>query len=81
MGLYLVNVIPQSLFAAETSQFHVDILWLGLFSILIITCLSLFVSKVVTRPLKKLMHSVNNIENGTYERIAEINSKDEIGQP
>ncbi len=80
MGLYLVNVIPQSLFAAETSQFHVDILWLGLFSILIITCLSLFVSKVVTRPLKKLMHSVNNIENGTYERIAEINSKDEIGQ-
>ncbi len=80
MDLYLVNIIPHSLFVAQTSEFHVDILWLGVFSLLIITCLSLFVSKLVTRPLKILMRSVNNIEDGTYEKIAEIRSHDEIGQ-
>lgn len=80
LDLYLVNIVPREKFTSRSHNIIIFLLWLALASVIMITCLSFMVSKYVTRPLKKLMVSVNEIENNTYKGKIDSISKDEIGQ-
>lgn len=78
--LYLVNIVPNTMFTGKSEQFHTGLILIGILSAFIITALSFMISMYVTKPLKKLMASVHAIEDGSYEGMATITTKDEIGQ-
>lgn len=80
LDLYLVNIIPREMFTSKSDEFHIGLYWIALFSTFIITCLCLTISRLVTIPLKKLMSSVHDIEANRYTGMADIRTKDEIGQ-
>ncbi len=80
LDLYLVNIIPNEFFASTAHNINIALLWLAIISIFIITCLSFMISIFVTKPLKKLMGFVHDIEMNVYNGKADITSKDEIGQ-
>ncbi len=80
LDLYLVNVIPYEFFASKSHNISIALLWLAIISIFIITCLSFMISIFVTKPLKKLMGFVHDIEMNVYNGKVDITAKDEIGQ-
>jgi two-component system sensor histidine kinase YesM len=78
--LYLVNVIPQNELVSKIREFDMFLLYLVLFTFLCIPILGLLISIFVTKPLKKLMVSVKEIEDNTYTSLPNISQSDEIGQ-
>ncbi|WP_251038455.1 cache domain-containing sensor histidine kinase [Paenibacillus albidus] len=48
---------------------------MSLFAIII----SIFLSNVITRPIKKLMNNIKLVEKGKFEKVEAIGSKDEFG--
>ncbi|WNS40746.1 sensor histidine kinase [Paenibacillus sp. MMS20-IR301] len=48
---------------------------MSLFAIII----SVFLSNVITRPIKKLMNNIRLVEKGQFERVEDIGSRDEFG--
>lgn len=41
--------------------------------------ISIFLSNVITRPIKKLMNNIRLVEKGQFEQVEDIHSRDEIG--
>ncbi len=80
LDLYLVNVIPYEVFASKSHNISIALFWTAIISVFIITCLSFMISIFVTKPLKKLMGFVLDIEMNVYSGKANITAKDEIGQ-
>ncbi|WP_249897091.1 sensor histidine kinase [Paenibacillus sp. PK3_47] len=48
---------------------------MSLFAIII----SIFLSNVITRPIKKLMNNIRLVEKGLFEKVQPVGSKDEFG--
>lgn len=48
---------------------------MSLFALII----SVFLSNVITRPIKKLMNNIRFVEKGQFERVEDIGSRDEFG--
>lgn len=80
IDLYLVNVIPHTFFTARSASTQAMLLWIAFISVLVITGSCFIISRQVTGPLKKLMSSLHEIEENTYEGPADIRTGDEIGQ-
>lgn len=78
--LYLVNVIPKSILTIQFKD--IDNIVLILFTILLILLplISFSVSIFVTKPLEKLMISIKEMENNTYDTLPDIPRSDEIGE-
>ncbi len=79
-SLYLVNVVPESLFLEDYIHIRSILMVIGITSLLMITVLSVLLSFFITKPLKKLMNSLHDIENGSYRGKIRIQSNDEIEQ-
>lgn len=54
-------------------QFYLLVFVVSLLAVLVL-------ARSVTNPLSKLAHVVRRIEEGDYNRVAEVNSRDEIGE-
>jgi two-component system sensor histidine kinase YesM len=78
--LYLVNIVPQNELVSKIREFDLFLLYLVVFTFLCIPLLGLLISIFVTKPLKKLMVSVKEIEDNTYTSLPNISKSDEIGQ-
>ena len=78
--LWLVNVIPESQFMQQYSYIHSILLTIGLTSLFFIIILSVMLFFFITSPLKKLMASLQSIEEGNYNGKIQINSNDEMEQ-
>ena len=79
-GLYLINAVPESLFTQRFSYLRSVSLIIGITSTVFVAVLSIMLSFFITKPLKKLMHSLHSIETGNYRGKINISSNDEIEQ-
>lgn len=71
--------IPKSELSAEGNLLRHNLYLLATLMLLFLAIVSLFLSSVITRPIKKLMNNIQLVERGRFDRVAEINSRDEIG--
>ena len=79
--LYLANILPEYAVYTRIRSLDLMLLSIALVMFLLIPFLLFFVTRFVTKPLKLLMQSVQEIEIGTYEKPADgIPPADEIGQ-
>ncbi len=77
---YVVSIIPFSYLNAETTKIGIYIAVLGVISFLFALLLSFLVSKSISKPLSKLVVSMNNVKNGNFVVRMADDSKDELGE-
>lgn len=65
--LYLANILPEYAVYTRIRSLDLMLLSIALVMFLLIPFLLFFVTRFVTKPLKLLMQSVQEIEIGTYE--------------
>lgn len=79
-GMYVVNVVDRSTFLDGTDSL-VDLMQiLAVTCILVITGVCMLISVVVTRPLRSLMDTVQQIEHRAYDGKTRLTTEDELGQ-
>lgn len=71
--------IPMSELSAEGSILKQNVLLLAALMFLFAAIVSIYLSSVITRPIKKLMSGILLVEKGQFEQVEEIRSRDEIG--
>lgn len=76
---YLVSTIPFSYLNDEPVKIGVFIAVLGIVCLLLAMLLSFVVSQSISRPLNKLMKSMNNVKNGNFVIRIHDNNNDELG--
>lgn len=79
-NLSLIHIVSQDELVSKIRELDLFLFYLAIFSFLCITVLGLLISIFITKPLKKLMVSVKEIENNTYTCLPNISKHDEIGQ-
>lgn len=71
--------MPMSELSAEGDIFRQNIVLLAGLMMLFAAIVSVFLSSVITRPIKKLMNNILLVEKGQFDQVADIRSSDEIG--
>lgn len=71
--------MPMSELSAEGDIFRQNIVLLAALMVLFAAIVSTFLSNVITRPIKKLMHNILLVEKGQFDQVEDIRSSDEIG--
>lgn len=79
-SLYLVNVVPESVFMQQYIYIRSLFFTVGITAVACIIVSSVLLSFFITKPLKKLMYALHTIETGTYRGKMPISSNDEIEQ-
>lgn len=79
-GIYLVNVVSKDKLMTAMHTITQYLRYAALISIFLIAMVTPFVAAYITKPLGRLMDSVRNIEEGTYNSSQVLPQKDEIGQ-
>ncbi len=77
---YVVSVIPFSYLNAETMKIGLYIAILGVISFLFALLLSFLVSRSISKPLNKLVISMNNVKKGNFVVRMADDSRDELGE-
>ena len=77
---YVASVIPFSYLNSEPEKIGSYAFVLGIVSFIISVLLSLFISKSISIPLKKLIFSMNEAEKGNLSSGTDDRSRDEIGE-
>ncbi|TBL78970.1 cache domain-containing sensor histidine kinase [Paenibacillus thalictri] len=77
---YVVSLIPFTYLNAESVKTSIYILVLGVICFLMALILSYYVSKSISRPLKHLVNSMNNVKLGNLVTQINDNSSDELGK-
>lgn len=78
--LFLINAVPESVFMQSYTYMRSIFLTIGITSVVLVTILSVMISFLITKPLKKLMISLHSIETNNYPGKIAISSNDEIEQ-
>src|SRR5690606_1156078 len=71
--------MPKKELSAEGNLLRHNMYVLATSMVLFLAIVSLFLSSVITRPIKKLITNIRLVEQGQFERVEEIRSRDEIG--
>lgn len=71
--------MPMSELSAEGDILRRNVYVLALLMLLFLVIISTLLSSMMTRPIKKLMNNILQVEQGHFEQVAHINSRDEIG--
>ncbi|MCR2804274.1 sensor histidine kinase [Paenibacillus soyae] len=71
--------MPMSELSSEGAILRQNIVLLAALMILFTAVVSLYLSNVITRPIKKLMNSILLVEKGQFDQVEDIRSRDEIG--
>lgn len=71
--------IPISELSAEGDILRNNLYLLALLMLLFFAIISVYLSNVITRPIKKLMNNIHLVEKGQFDQVEEIRSQDEIG--
>ncbi|TDF90596.1 sensor histidine kinase [Paenibacillus piri] len=77
---YVVSIIPFAYLNDESAKTSIYIIFLGIFCFLLALILSYYVSKSISKPLKHLVDSMNNVKIGNLVTRIEDNSSDELGK-
>lgn len=76
----IIIVIPESDFMKDINQNTQMTIWLCLFTLLVTTSVSLFISCWVINPLVKLHQAAQEIAQGNFHRTVKIERNDEVGK-
>lgn len=71
--------MPRNKLSAEGSILRHNMYLLATLMLLFLAIVSIYLSSVITRPIKKLMNSILLVEKGQFDRVEEVRSRDEIG--
>ncbi|WP_419873272.1 cache domain-containing sensor histidine kinase [Candidatus Pristimantibacillus sp. PTI5] len=71
--------MPMSELSAEGDILRQNIYLLAFLMLLFLVIISIYLSSVITRPIKKLMTNILHVEKGQFEQVEDIHSRDEIG--
>jgi Predicted signal transduction protein with a C-terminal ATPase domain len=71
--------MPMSELSAEGDLLRQNIYLLAVLMLLFLAIISIYLSSVITRPIKKLMNNIILVEKGQFEQVEDIRSRDEIG--
>lgn len=71
--------MPMSELSAEGDILRQNIYLLAFLMLLFLVIISIYLSSVITRPIKKLMTNILHVEKGQFEQVEDIYSRDEIG--
>jgi len=77
---YVVSIIPFAYLNAESVKTSIYIIFLGILCFLLALVLSYYVSKSISKPLKHLVNSMNNVKIGKWVTRIEDSSSDELGK-
>lgn len=77
---YVISIIPFTYLNDESVKTSIYIIFLGIFCFLLALILSYYVSKSISKPLKHLLNSMNNVKIGNLVTRIEDNSSDELGK-
>ena len=77
---YVVSIIPFSYLNAETMKIRINIVILGFISFLFALLLAILVSRSISKPLNKLVISMNNVKKGNLIVRMTDDSRDELGE-
>ncbi len=76
----IVSYTPINIFSQTTHAFNVLLIILIIFSVIVFIISSFFTAKVVTTPIKKLIHSMVGARRGIFETVNIPTGNDEIGE-
>lgn len=79
-SLTLVEILPKGSLHHRVSRMNAFILLIVFLGLALAALLSLLLSNFVTRPIKRLISNVQNIENNTYDSPYQMKYQDEIGR-
>lgn len=79
-GMYLVNIVPHEQFLTGRDTIYSVLLLLALTSVVVVTVVCSLISVFTTEPLRSLMSTVHEIEDGSYDGALHFDREDEIGQ-
>lgn len=71
---------PTDVVYAPVSSFATFFFLILLTCLICVFILSLYMSRSIVRPLKKLQKSIQKVESGNYSVVVDVDSNDEIGQ-
>jgi two-component system sensor histidine kinase YesM len=71
--------MPMSELSAEGDILRQNMYLLAVLMLLFLMIISIYLSSVITRPIKKLMNNIRLVEIGQFEQVEVIRSRDEIG--
>ncbi|AOZ90804.1 sensor histidine kinase [Paenibacillus crassostreae] len=71
--------MPRHELSAEGNILRHNMYLLATLMLLFLVIVSIFLSSVITHPIKKLMRNILLVEKGQFDQVEEIRSRDEIG--
>lgn len=71
--------MPMSELSAEGNVLQQSMVQLAVVMLLFLAVISLFLSSLITRPIKSLMNSILHVEKGQFGQVEEVRSRDEFG--
>jgi len=71
--------MPKSELSAEGDILRHNLYLLAALMLLFFAVISIYLSNVITRPIKKLLNNILLVEKGHFEQVEDIRSRDEIG--
>jgi len=79
-GWKVLGVVPFAEVATELKQFQYTLFWMFFLFAILIFIISTFISRAITKPLKKLESSMQHVEKGDFTIQIPVRSRDEIGR-
>ena len=79
-GWHIVNVVPYDELLAPSKKLRLELILLGLFSMIITVFASFFISQTITKPLRKMENSMSLFEDPAERVYVNVPGKDEVGR-
>lgn len=79
-GLTLMEILPKTSLHRRLFRMNTFIFFLVILGLVMAAALSYLLSRFVTRPFKRLIQNVQNIENNNYDVPCQMKYHDEIGR-
>ena len=79
-GWHIVNIVPYDELLAPSRRLQLELVLLGLFSMIITVFASFFISQTITKPLRKMENSMSLFEDPAERVYVNVPGKDEVGR-
>ncbi|MGQ9616816.1 MAG: ATP-binding protein [Spirochaetota bacterium] len=79
-NLLLITLLSNLPYQKRLISIKTTVLYMTIISALLTAALSLFLSRNISKPIKKLLGAMHRVKNGRYEEESRVVSKTEIGE-
>lgn len=79
-GWKVVTLTPSAILSERISWLASVIIAMGIICYILLFCLSLFITSIITDPLKQLLESIKKVRAGDFSQQVRFTNEDEIGE-